>query len=113
MSKFWKLWIDVWCVGIMVFGLILAAAGFEGFEGGARMLLNELNLQHQPVFNPVERFAIGVMGAVTLGWGLTLFIFSVPHMPAISAIKCIENCLSSSSYGICSTAISHIAPVMV
>jgi len=75
MSKFWKLWIDVWCVGIMVFGLILAAAGFEGFEGGARMLLNELNPQHQPVFNPVERFAIGVMGAVTLGWGLTLFYF--------------------------------------
>lgn len=51
MSKFWRLWIDVWCVGIMVFGLILAAAGFEGYEGGARMLLNQLNPQNQPVFN--------------------------------------------------------------
>jgi len=40
----------------MVFGLILAAAGFEGYEGGARMLLNQLNPQNQPVFNPVERF---------------------------------------------------------
>ncbi|MBL6761306.1 MAG: hypothetical protein ISQ19_01250 [PS1 clade bacterium] len=75
MSKFWRLWIDVWCVGIMVFGLTLAAAGFEGYESSARMLLNQLNPLNQPVFNPVERFSIGLMGAVTLGWGLTLFYF--------------------------------------
>ena len=28
-----------------------------------------------PVFNDVERFAFGLMGAITIGWGLTLFYF--------------------------------------
>jgi hypothetical protein len=75
MNDFWKTWLDIWCLGIMVLGCVLAGAGLVGFEGGVRHFLNLLNPTNPPVFNDVERFAFGLMGAATIGWGLTLFYF--------------------------------------
>ena len=75
MSKFWTNWLQLWCVAIMLFGVILAASAIEGLEGGARLILTLQNPDTPPVFNDVERFAFGLMGAVTIGWGLTLLYF--------------------------------------
>ena len=75
MNDFWKTWLDIWCLGVMVFGCVLAGAGFVGFEGGVRHFLSLLNPTNPPVFNDIERFAFGLMGAITIGWVLTLFYF--------------------------------------
>ncbi len=72
MSNFWKSWLNYWCFLIIVFGLALSGAGIEGFEAFADRLFRYLNLSTAPVFNEVERFAIGLIGAVTVGWGMTL-----------------------------------------
>ena len=75
MSHFRKTWLDLWCIGVMVFGAILAGAGIVGFEAGARFILILQNPTNPPVFNDIERFAFGLMGAITIGWGLALFYF--------------------------------------
>lgn len=72
MSNFWKIWLNCWCFLIILFGLALSGAGIEGFEAFADRLFRFLNLTTAPVFNEVERFAIGLIGAVTVGWGITL-----------------------------------------
>ncbi len=75
MSKFWVNWLNIWCFGLIVFGAVLALAAIEGFEGGARLMLTLQNPEKPPVFNDVERFAFGLIGAITIGWGLTFFYF--------------------------------------
>ena len=37
MSDFWKTWLDIWCLAVIAFGGILAGAGFDGFEAGAKL----------------------------------------------------------------------------
>lgn len=75
MSNFWKSWLDLWCYFIMLFGLALCGAGIEGYEALTDILFRNLNLNAAPIFNEVERFAIGLMGAITFGWGLTLLYY--------------------------------------
>lgn len=75
MSNFWRNWLDIWCYCVILFGLLLCGAGLEGFEGFADGLLRVLNLDVQPVFSPVERFALGLTGAVTVGWGFTMLYY--------------------------------------
>ena len=57
------------------FGGILAGAAFDGFEAGVKLMLTLQNPISEPVFNDIERFAFGLMGAIAIGWGLTLFYF--------------------------------------
>lgn len=73
MSQFWKGWLDVWCYLVIIFGALLAGAGLEQTGGPAHMLFTALNPEVGASFNDTERFAIGLMGSVTIGWGLTLF----------------------------------------
>lgn len=75
MSDFWKTWLDIWCLAVIAFGGILAGAGFDGFEAGVKLMLTLQNPISEPVFNDIERFSFGLMGAITIGWGLTLFYF--------------------------------------
>ena len=75
MSKFWMTWLDLWCVFVILFGVVLAATGIEGYEAGTRLLLTLQNPTVTPAFSDVERFAFGLTGAITIGWGLTFFYF--------------------------------------
>lgn len=75
MSAFWQGWLTLWCYGIMLVGLLLSGAGIEGLEAPAVLFFELLNPTQPFGFSPVERFAVGLMGAVTLGWGLTMFYF--------------------------------------
>ena len=59
----------------MAFGGILAGAGFDGFKVGEKLMLTLQNPISEPVFNDIERFSFGLIGAITIGWGLTLFYF--------------------------------------
>ena len=73
MTGVWKNWLTVWCVGIGIFGLVLFGTGWSATEGTARAIFA---LFGNPF--PIEpdrylRFSTSLMGAVTLGWAVTLY----------------------------------------
>lgn len=75
MSNFWKSWLDIRCLAVIAFGGILAASSIPGFETGTRIFITLINPVDVPVFNDIERFAFGLIGAITIGWGITFFYF--------------------------------------
>lgn len=72
MTAFWRTWLTVWCWAVGVFGVVLAGAAFEPTSGPARLILGIMNPTAAGEFDALHRFSIGLVGAVTLGWGLTL-----------------------------------------
>lgn len=71
MTDFWRNWLRLWALGVALFGLVLAGAGLSATDGAARALLERMG--GAPVaFDPPLRFAVALMGAVTLGWALTM-----------------------------------------
>lgn len=75
MSNFWETWLVLWCYAIVLFGLLLSGAGLEGLEGPAVYLFDRLNPDQAFSYSAVERFAVGLTGALTFGWGLTMLYF--------------------------------------
>jgi hypothetical protein len=74
MAKIWQNWLSVWAVGVFIFGLVLAGGGFEATDGLTEALFALFG-------NPIPgdagahfRFSVGLMGAVTMGWGLTFWV---------------------------------------
>ncbi|MBI1399727.1 hypothetical protein [Hyphomonas sp.] len=87
MAGLWKNWITVWCWAVIVFGAVLAAAGLPATDGVARVLFGVVGgLPADPaMFEPTGmRFAVALMGAVTLGWGFTI-LFLLPAIHAAGA----------------------------
>ncbi|MEO5937882.1 MAG: hypothetical protein ABIQ43_02605 [Sphingomonas sp.] len=72
MTDFWRRWLIAWCLAVMAFGLVLAGAGFEATSGPTRIAYGLLGPGHTLIFDPTLRFSIALMGAVTLGWGMTM-----------------------------------------
>jgi hypothetical protein len=71
MEKIWQNWFAAWAVGVVIFGAVLAGGAFEATDDLTRALFA---LFGNPVPDqPGEhyRFSVGLMGAVTMGWGLT------------------------------------------
>lgn len=70
MSAFWRGWLNVWAWVVIVFGLVLAGGGLDATDGMAETTF-------ALVGNPVSewtshlRFSVALMGAVTMGWGVT------------------------------------------
>jgi hypothetical protein len=79
---FWQKFLSVWAGLVTVFGLVLAGAAFEVTDGIARALFALLNGPGEPSFDGHLRFSVGLMGAVTMGWGLTFY----PAFKAIIAL---------------------------
>ena len=75
MSNFWKTWMQVWCWGVILFGVVLAGAAFPATDGIVRTLYSILGgapATPEMFDAPGMRFSVGLMGAVTLGWGATI-----------------------------------------
>jgi hypothetical protein len=79
MSAFWRGWLNVWAWVVIVFGLVLAGGGLDATDGVVETLLVVMGgggfewTQHL-------RFSLALMGAVTMGWGVTyLALFSAAH----------------------------------
>lgn len=72
MTAFWRTWLTVWCIGVGVFGLVLAGAAFPATDGAVRLLFQVLDGPGETVLDAHMRFSVGLMGAVTLGWSITL-----------------------------------------
>ncbi|WP_310497262.1 hypothetical protein [Sandarakinorhabdus sp.] len=67
MSNFWRNWLTVWCWAVALFGLVLAAGGFAATSAPAALAMSLLHSGPAPVFDEPLRFAVGLMGALTLG----------------------------------------------
>jgi hypothetical protein len=72
MQKMWQDWLSIWSVGVILFGLVLAGAGFSATDGAA-VALHDLMGTEPFAPSPSMRFGFGLMGAVTMGWGGTLY----------------------------------------
>ena len=76
MNGLWKTWMTVWCWGLLAFGVLLAMVAVPGADGAARLLFNAFNSDRSnpAVFDlPAVRFGLGLQGALTIGWALTMF----------------------------------------
>ena len=73
MTRFWRNWLAVWSIGIGLFGLVLYGATFPATTGPAAAIFALFGnpLPEQP--DRYLRFAIGLMGAVTAGWAVTIY----------------------------------------
>jgi hypothetical protein len=73
MQKYWQSWLSVWSLGVILFGFVLAGAGFAATDGIAVFIHNFMGAAP---FDPTPslRFSFGLMGAVTMGWGGTLYV---------------------------------------
>lgn len=60
-----------WCWAVMAFGLVLAGGAFATTEAPAMYLLTLFG-GGEVAATPALRFTVGLMGAVTLGWGGSL-----------------------------------------
>ena len=72
MAGFWRTWMTAWCWAVAAFGLVLTGAAFEATSGPTRLLFAVLNGSEPLHLNAQMRFSEAVLGAVTLGWSVTL-----------------------------------------
>ena len=73
MSGFWRGWFVVWCVSIGLFGALLCGGAFEATSGPVALLLSTLRGSAAAPFDQTLRFSLAVMGAVSIGWAVTLY----------------------------------------
>jgi hypothetical protein len=73
MSKFWQNWMSIWALFVALFGLVLAGGAFAATDGLTRALFTLFGNPMPAEPDNLHRFAIGLMGAVTMGWGLTYY----------------------------------------
>lgn len=85
MSAFWRIWLIVWAWGVIVFGIVIAGGAFEATSGPISFTYQTLQGGIAPTFDPALRFSLAVMGAVSIGWGVTTL------MVILAAIKMGDN----------------------
>ena len=76
MTRFWSNWLLVWCWGVLAFGALLATAAVPGLDGAMRVLFGLFagNPETAATFDlPAVRFGLGLQGALTIGWAMTMF----------------------------------------
>lgn len=71
MPKIWKSWLNVWAGAVVVFGLVLAGGGLDATDQPAEFLLTLLGGGAPLDWTDHLRFSVALMGAVTIGWGIT------------------------------------------
>ena len=74
MTKFWRNWLTIWCWGVAGFGVILAGAGFPATQGPTQLLLTILYDGGAVELDQLARFAVGLMGALTMAMGMLIGI---------------------------------------
>jgi len=75
MSGLWKTWMSLWCWGVILFGVVLAGGGLPATDVAVRTLYGILSSTPLPDgFMDARgmRFSVALMGAVSIGWGVTM-----------------------------------------
>jgi hypothetical protein len=73
MTGFWRQFLTIWGWFVVLFGAVLAGGAFAATDGPVRALFDLIG-PGGASFDAHLRFATGLMGAVTIGWGLTLLV---------------------------------------
>jgi hypothetical protein len=73
LSGFWMNWVTGYCVAVALFGIVLAGGAFEATSDPVRILLGFMNVAGGFDLVPAMRFSLGVLGAVSIGWSVTMF----------------------------------------
>lgn len=94
MTGFWRSWIIVWCWAAGLFGAAVAGGAFESTDGPVRSLFTAFGRWGAPDMTPHLRFATGLLGAVTIGWALTL-----------AAVACAVETVSAAMWRTVTTAV--------
>lgn len=71
MSSNWQKWLSAWAALVTIFGLVLAGGAFAATDGLTAALFTLFGNPLPADIDAHHRLAIGLMGAVTMGWGLT------------------------------------------
>ncbi len=72
MTRFWQNWMIGFCLAVGLFGVVLAGGAAAATSGPVRLIFALLNGPGQFQLDPPMRFSLAVLGAVTIGWGITL-----------------------------------------
>ena len=72
MSLFWRVWLVLWSLGVVLFGLVLAGGAFEATSAPIGWVMDMLQGPGEVVFDPTLRFSLAVMGCVSLGWAASM-----------------------------------------
>ena len=72
MNSNWQSQMQIWCGGVIVFGLVLIGGAFDATSAGVYALFGILDGPGPITWEPALRFSLALMGAVTLGWGATV-----------------------------------------
>lgn len=72
MTDFWRTWLNIWCLAVGGFGVVLTLGAHPATDAPVRLLLDILDGPATPELTPHARFLLAVMGPLTLGWCLTL-----------------------------------------
>ncbi|WP_309606862.1 hypothetical protein [Phenylobacterium sp.] len=76
MQGFWKRWMTGWCGVVLAFGAILALVAWPATDGPGRFvfaLIGRDPATDALLGQPGMRFAVGLMGALTIGLGLMVY----------------------------------------
>ena len=73
MSDGLVLWLRLWSLSVIAFGVVLALGALPTFDAPTRLLLTALSGKPAEL-SDVTRFALGVLGAVSIGWGLAMMM---------------------------------------
>jgi hypothetical protein len=73
MSTFWQYWLIAWAWSVVGFGAILSGGAFEATSAPVRFVFDLLNGTGGLPFDENLRFSLAVLGAVSIGWGITAF----------------------------------------
>lgn len=73
LAPHWRLWLNLWCVGVFVFGIVLAGAAWEATSGPISALLARLHPDGDNSLTRAFRFGLGLQGALTMGWAVTMY----------------------------------------
>lgn len=71
MTQTLQKWMTVWCGAVGLFGLVLVGSGWSATSGPITAVMELMN-GSELVFDLPLRFSLGLAGAVSLGWSLTL-----------------------------------------
>ncbi|MFM5915699.1 MAG: hypothetical protein ACKOPR_13340 [Chakrabartia godavariana] len=66
-----RTWLTLWAWGVVIFGLALAAFALPATEAPGRLMFDILGNSVPADPDAHLRFAVGLMGCVTMGWGVT------------------------------------------
>ncbi|WP_224815146.1 hypothetical protein [Hasllibacter sp. MH4015] len=89
MNGIWRVWMILWCISVGGFGLIITLGAIEATSAPTILLLEMLSGGIMVEMTPHLRFALAVMGPVTMGWALTLIgaTEATRHLPKPIAAK--------------------------